>query len=279
MDKSGTKCFGLIGDPIDKSMSPALFRAGYGGKYRYDLITGSDFEVSYKRFLNSYDGINVTAPFKEKAFRKAGSSDQASKRIGASNLLVKTDDGIMAYNTDYIGIQMSLLKAAEGSGHIWRRALIAGCGGAGKAAAVAAGDLNLETVIINRTIEKAEEFASRLPQYGFKVKGPDAFPECFRQADVIIYTIPEKTVELDLLDRSDFKGGRFRCRTKYVLEANYTRPSFDEGLIGRMHEANPLLKYISGKEWLLYQAVGGYGIFTGEQPDSESMRGILDQEG
>ena len=48
MDKSGTKCFGLIGDPIDKSMSPALFRAGYGGKYRYDLITGSDFEVSYK---------------------------------------------------------------------------------------------------------------------------------------------------------------------------------------------------------------------------------------
>ena len=114
---------------------------------------------------------------------------------------------------------------------------------------------------------------------GFKVKGPDAFPECFRQADVIIYTIPKKTVELDLLDRSDFKGGRFRCRTKYVLEANYTRPSFDEGLIGRMHEANPLLKYISGKEWLLYQAVGGYGIFTGEQPDSESMRGILDQEG
>ena len=29
--------------------------------------------------------------------------------------------------------------------------------------------------------------------------------------------------------------------------------------LDRMREANPLAEYISGKEWLLYQAVGGYG--------------------
>ena len=64
------KKFGLIGHPIAHSQSPALFKAGYGGKYAYDLIEGEDFEASYQNFLDSYDGINVTAPFKEKAFAK-----------------------------------------------------------------------------------------------------------------------------------------------------------------------------------------------------------------
>ena len=46
--------FGLIGDPISKSLSPALFEAGYGGKYSYDLIEGSDFGASFKAFEDRY---------------------------------------------------------------------------------------------------------------------------------------------------------------------------------------------------------------------------------
>ena len=63
--------FGLIGDPIATSLSPLLFNAGYSGELEYDLIEGNDFDASWKRFLDEYDGINVTSPFKEKAFRKA----------------------------------------------------------------------------------------------------------------------------------------------------------------------------------------------------------------
>ena len=57
--------FGLIGDPIATSLSPALFNAGYEGKYNYDLIEGADFGASFKAFEDRYKGINVTAPFKE----------------------------------------------------------------------------------------------------------------------------------------------------------------------------------------------------------------------
>ena len=32
------KKFGLIGHPISHSLSPALFKAAYGGKYAYELI-------------------------------------------------------------------------------------------------------------------------------------------------------------------------------------------------------------------------------------------------
>ena len=65
------KKFGLIGHPIAHSLSPALFKAAYDGKYAYDLIEGEDFETSYRRFIEEYDAINVTAPFKEAAFAKA----------------------------------------------------------------------------------------------------------------------------------------------------------------------------------------------------------------
>ena len=68
------KKFGLIGNPIAHSMSPSLFKAAYsrpddqGGspEFIYELIEGADFEASYKKFTEEYDGINVTAPFKEK---------------------------------------------------------------------------------------------------------------------------------------------------------------------------------------------------------------------
>jgi shikimate 5-dehydrogenase len=42
-----------------------------------------------------------------------------------------------------------------------------------------------------------------------------------------------------------------------------------------MKEINPKLKYISGKSWLLGQAIGGYELFTGKKPDIEAMGKVL----
>ena len=81
--------FGLIGFPIAHSLSPHLFNAGYAGKHAYDLIEGEDFEKSYQTFLDRYDGINVTAPFKELAFAKADILSDECRLIKATNLLIK----------------------------------------------------------------------------------------------------------------------------------------------------------------------------------------------
>lgn len=90
------KRFGLIGHPIAHSLSPALFKAGFDGRYPYDLIETDDFEEAYERFMKDYDGINVTAPFKELAVRKADILSEECRRIGAANILIKTPDGIKA---------------------------------------------------------------------------------------------------------------------------------------------------------------------------------------
>lgn len=287
--------YGLIGDPIAKSLSPALFTSGYAGKYIYDLIQGSEFEASWRRFLEEYSAINVTAPFKEDAFAQVialakngyGTVSGPVLKTGATNLIVKRD-GIHAYNSDFTGIILSVAEqmfpgliqecyAAFGDkGYIKvhqyirqnieehygqkPQCLIVGCGGAGKAAAVAAAEMGFSTILMNRTEAKAQEFALSLPEYGFIVDPISDFKGAFRECDLVIYTLAMGLDDIATLEDSDYKGEG--SRKKILLEANYKTPSF-----GPRDDWS----YASGRRWILYQALTGYGLMTGETPDFEAM--------
>lgn len=286
------KRFGLIGYPVKGSLSPLLFSAGYHGKYGYDLIEKPVFEEAYALFLSEYHGVNVTAPFKEYAFAKAGTVSPVCRKIGATNLLVKTGTGISACNSDYTGIRMSILenllpqlkgedsRNAAGMiqsayGHI-PQALVVGCGGAGRAAAVAAAELGMHTVLMNRTTARAEAIAGQLPEYGFGISGIEYFPEVFHQSDIIIYTLPGKLETLDAaVSGQGMARDRERTGPKLILEANYKTPSFTHAAIDALRGEYPGLRYISGLRWLLHQAAGGYRLFTGEEPDFKAMEQAL----
>ena len=285
--------FGLIGHPISDSLSPKLFEAAYGGKYRYDLIEGDVFESSYRRFLEEYKAINVTAPFKEDAFAQAvaltrdslGSISGPCWKTGATNLLVKTGDGIQAHNTDFSGVILSVAEALfpgvveeclrlypdrfHVKVHQFVRkelpslyplrpqALVVGCGGAGKAAAVAAAEMGYAVALMNRTQERAQEIASALGEYSFIVDPVSDFPEAVKECDLVIYTLPVPIEGIAALDPSQWTG------RKIILEANYKTPAL-AGIGGAA-------QYVSGRRWLLYQALAGYGIMTGNAPDAPAM--------
>ena len=266
--------FGLIGHPIEHSLSPALFKAGYDGRYPYELIQTPDFEEAYARFLAAYDGINVTAPFKELAIKKADILSEECQAIGATNLLVKTPEGIRAYNSDYLGVRMWIDKISRlASLARYRRSrlsdserndskktiLSVGLGGAGKAAAEAAKSLGCDVILMNRT------------RYSEEIRPLSEFREAFKAADIIIYNLPVRLPEMDQLDHTDFIEGM----PKHILEANYRNPSFDNSLILKLKEIHPLIDYTGGKTWLLLQALTGYEIFTGESPDLEKMTACL----
>ena len=251
--------FGLIGHPIAHSLSPALFKAGYEGRYPYELIEGENFEESYRKFLEEYDGINVTAPFKELAFAKADILSPECESVGATNLLVKTPQGVKAFNSDFLGVRMWLEEVAAEVLTEKKSVLIVGSGGAGKAAAAAAESLGMKVVRMNRTVRDE------------KTRPLDDFKECFREADIIIYNIPTAIQALNELTDKDFTPGK----PKFILEANYKDPSFGKEILAKMQTANPLARYTGGKTWLLYQAVTGYEIFTGEKPDLAGMYDVL----
>lgn len=272
------KKFGLIGHPIARSLSPGLFKAAYDGKYPYELIQGEDFSESYQRFLDGYDGINVTAPFKELAYAKADIISDECHLAKATNLLVKTPEGIKAYNSDYLGVRLWLqetLSETPSDSATGKRArvLTVGCGGAGKAAAAAALSLGLETVLMNRNMDRAIQLQQSFADMGHQtsVRPISDFCACFAESDIIIYNIPSAIDEIGMLTEGHIAVGR----PKHILEANYKDPSFDGTFVRKMQEANPEATYTGGRTWLLYQAVTGYEIFTGEKPDLEKMSDVL----
>lgn len=276
---SNKQKYGLIGDPIKHSLSPALFRAGFGGLYDYELIEGDDFEKSYETFLNEYEAINVTAPFKEKAYSKAEIISPECKVIGACNVLKKTNDAILAANTDYLGIMKTLLPY-HNTENIKPITMIVGCGGAGKAAAYAARILGNDVVILNRDINKAKEFAQKLLDGApgistVTVASLSEFCRYFRLSGTIIYTLPLAIPQLKVLKRADIQGGLFKKLPKVILEANYLNPSFTTEMLIELKAINPKINYASGKEWLVYQAVEAYEIFTGEVPNIQKMMNVI----
>lgn len=314
------KRFGIIGDPVSHSMSPRLFTAAYHGRFPYDLIEGSCFEASWERFLRDYDGINVTAPFKELAFRAVDRLSPEAQRIGAVNLVVKTPEGTVGYNSDYDGVRLSILETLSGQNASGQsvsgpgKALIIGCGGAGKAAAAAALDLGYELILANRNIARAEQLARSLASSDgsqtIVVIPLAGLREAILSADLILYTVPGPLDGCPPGDIVALLAASGRPCT--LLEANYRDPVFsasnpsnvpDPGqpqpelhAVPEMHETAPATQpgthvipemhaipailpancaYISGRRWLFHQAAAGYIRFTGEDPDLTALSAAL----
>lgn len=253
------KRFGLIGYPISHSLSPALFKAAYPDTqdFSYDLIEEADFDSAWQRFLGGYDAINVTAPYKGDAFRRVDIADTISRELYAVNIVRRKEGKLYGYNSDFWALQ-ELLRPLAVPGRR-TRVLVIGCGGAAKAAALAALKLRMSVSVANRDFRKARDFCftggGMIPMRLEQVKAhQDAF-------DVFIYAIP---VKIDLADTLPLAG-------RTVIEANYKDPCLRERAVAE--GAN----YISGLEWLARQAVSGYRLMTDREPDEACLQAYCAQ--
>lgn len=243
------KRFGLIGSPIAHSLSPAMFRAAYP-EWEYDLIETRDFEEAWQIFRRNYTAVNVTAPFKLQAFERADEADTVTRQIGAANILLNQETGVKALNTDFwavcqlLRLNMPPLETPK--------ALVVGCGGAGRAAALACTNLHLETAVANRDFDKAERYCSHAG--GMEPLTLEEAERRLPQFGIVIYTLP---LEIPL-------ARMIREREEMIaLEANYLNPCL----------SGP--NYISGKQWLVAQAAAGFRVMTGRIPDWERLNTIL----
>jgi len=165
-----TKVCGVIGDPIEHTMSPVMHNAAFqdmGIDYVYLPFRVKKEEVGRAiegmRALNMR-GLNVTIPHKVAVIPFLDDLDPLADKIGAVNTIVNDDGVLKGYNTDATGFLQPLLE--EGIEPEGKSVAILGAGGAAKAVSFILAERGARIVILNRRLEMgwAEELAARISQ-------------------------------------------------------------------------------------------------------------------
>ena len=163
-----TKVCGVIGDPIEHTMSPVIHNAAFrnmGMDYVYLPFRVKKEEVGRAiegmRALN-IRGLNVTIPHKVAVIPFLDELDPLASKIGAVNTIVNDNGVLKGYNTDATGFLRPLLE--EGIEPKGKSVAILGAGGAAKAVSFILAERGAHIVILNRRQEMdwAEELASQI---------------------------------------------------------------------------------------------------------------------
>jgi len=165
-----TAVCGVIGDPIEHTMSPVMHNAAFkklGLDYLYVPFRVRKEElgraVEGMRALN-IRGLNVTIPHKVAIIPLLDKLDPLVEKIGAVNTIVNDGGVLTGYNTDATGFLQALLEEeVEPEG---KNIVILGAGGASRAVSFILAERGASLVILNRQLELdwAEELARRISQ-------------------------------------------------------------------------------------------------------------------
>lgn len=162
---------GLIGSSVSRSLSPFIHQAffdctGIAGSYRLFDVAESALANCLKSMSDgpeAMDGINVTIPHKVAVFDFLQSCSPQARAAGAVNTVVFKEQKLEGYNTDILGLKSSLEQNLSSS--VLKKIVIAGTGGAARAAVIALAEMGAsEFQILGRSRERAESFIASLEQ-------------------------------------------------------------------------------------------------------------------
>lgn len=158
---------GLIGDPVEHTLSPVIHNTlaretGRNLVYVPFPVKAEQVEDAVRgaRAL-SIRGLNVTVPHKSAVIPYLSSVEREAALIGAVNTLVLQEGGYRGYNTDLTGLERAL--ASDGVQLSGERVILLGAGGAARAAAFLCALRGAREVwILNRTLSRAQELAEEV---------------------------------------------------------------------------------------------------------------------
>ena len=278
---TATKLVGVIGWPIEHSLSPSMQNAAL---QEMNLNwTYLAFAVEPHRVAEAMDGVrglglvglNVTIPHKSAVIEHLDEIDEAVEALGVANTIMRREDGsLMGHNTDGPGFLRSL--AEHGHGVEGRAVTLIGAGGSARSVAWAcAADGAAGITIVNRTLERAEDVAELVDrttdldrvaavaldssEAEDAVSGADVIVEC---TSVGMY--PEHEVDPVI------PGGWMR---KGQVVADLTYNPIETVLLKAARESGA--KTVDGAGMLVHQGAISLQYWSGQQPPVETMRRVL----
>ncbi|MFC1931142.1 shikimate dehydrogenase [Chloroflexota bacterium] len=161
-----TKICGVIGDPIEHTMSPVMHNAAFrklGMDYVYLPFRVKKEElgkaVAGMRALN-IRGLNVTLPHKVAIIPFLDKLDSLAERIGAVNTVVNDGGELTGYNTDAAGFLQVLLE--NGVKPEGKKIIVLGAGGASQGICFILAGMGAHLIIVNRRLARAEDLLRQI---------------------------------------------------------------------------------------------------------------------
>jgi shikimate dehydrogenase len=170
------RLYQVLGNPISHSLSPYIHQyfaqsLGVNLVYEKKLIQTLNLEFEdYVRsfFANHGRGLNITSPFKARAFTLAADTDIEARFSQTANTLTFIDDKIYAYNTDGFGLIQDLKTHQIDLDN--KNILLLGAGGASRGVLFnLINEKPISITIANRSLDKAINMGLLAQNYTQKV--------------------------------------------------------------------------------------------------------------
>jgi shikimate dehydrogenase len=269
-----TKVYGVIGDPVAHSLSPAIHNAAFQ-HLKLDCVFLA-FRVKSTEVENALRGmrglgilgLNVTMPHKHSVVASLDEVDATAKFLGSVNTICNRDGRLIGYNSDGVGALNALREnrvALKG-----KKILLLGGGGAAKAIAYALVPKVGEVVMLNRTVENVKPFVEAVNQkLGKKivcgVLSAKSVKKNIAGADLVVNAtsvgmfpnVTETLVPPNLLRR----GLAVMDIVYHPVETQLAKDAKAAGS-----------RVVSGIEMLIYQGAASFEVWTGFQAPVEVMR-------
>lgn len=259
-----TKLMGLIGNPVEHTMSPAIHNTiaehTDENMVYVPFPVKEDIESAIKgAYALGIQGMNITVPYKSDAIPYLKDIDKEAEMIGAVNTLVRVEGGFKGYNTDLPGLYRAILS--EGIEVKGSKVIIVGAGGAARAAAFmcafnGAGRL----VILNRTVEKAHRIAKEVAEKtGFSNIDVMAISDYMQiEGEGWLVLQATKVGLYPHIEETPISDSAFFKKVAVVYDLIYTP---QETMFMRLAKNEGAAAY-NGLKMLLYQGVAAYEMWN-----------------
>ncbi len=267
----------VIGWPVKHSRSPLIHtywleKLGIEGSYGRAEVAPADF-TNFVQNLAAKDlrGGNVTIPHKERAYVLATRHTEIATRLQAVNTLWIEDGDLWGDNTDVAGFLGGLDTETGGWDKYGQKAVVLGAGGAARAIVQALLLRNIkEILIVNRTLERAEEIARLFG--GSVTPWPwSHLPEALTGADVLVNTTSlgmsgQPPLEIDLTPLAP-----------HAVVDDIVYVPLETRLLAQAKARG--LRCVGGLSMLLHQAVPGFEHWFGQRPEvTPELRALIEAD-
>lgn len=194
-----TKLLGVIGHPIEHSLSPVMHNAaiaklGLNYVYLPFSIKPDDLQVALAGFAAiGVAGFNVTIPHKQAIIPLLSEVSPIARAVGAVNTVWRTENGWSGTNTDVRGF----LAPLQGYDRHWNQtiAIILGYGGAARAVVAGLAELGVRQIhIVGRHPEKLNNFIDSWKNTELSINLSAVnwvdLPNLISVADILVNTTP-----------------------------------------------------------------------------------------